>query len=89
MVYYWPFQRDSSVVVYSNCQCSFAFCLSLVCKSVCLGWPCGHLLRVGGAILLCCLCFDAVLVVGVPFPLVFGTGCGIRLIVAAVSTLDV
>ena len=29
VIYYWPFQGDASVVVYSNCQCSSAFCLSL------------------------------------------------------------
>ena len=27
-MHYWPFQGDESVVVYSNCQCSSAFCLS-------------------------------------------------------------
>ena len=24
VIYYWPFQGDASVVVYSNCQCSSA-----------------------------------------------------------------
>ena len=26
-IYYWPFQGDTSVVVYSNCHCSSTFCL--------------------------------------------------------------
>ena len=26
VIYYWPFKGDASVVVYSNCHCSFAFC---------------------------------------------------------------
>ena len=28
-IYYRPFQGDASVMVYSNCQCSSSFCLSL------------------------------------------------------------
>ena len=35
---------DASVVVYSNCQCSSAFVLSLTYCSIYLGQPCGHLL---------------------------------------------
>ena len=31
-------------MVYSNCQCSSAFCLSLTYCSICLGQSCGHLL---------------------------------------------
>ena len=27
VIYYWPFQDGASVVVYSNCQCSFIFLL--------------------------------------------------------------
>ena len=38
------FQGGASVVVYSNCQCSFAFCWSLTYCSFYLGQPCGHLL---------------------------------------------
>ena len=34
VIYYWPFQGDASVVVYSNCQCSSAFCLSLTYCSI-------------------------------------------------------
>ena len=30
VIYYWPFQGGASVVVYSNCQCTFAFCWSLL-----------------------------------------------------------
>ena len=34
VIYYWPFQCGSSVVVYSNCQCPSAFCWSLTyCSS--------------------------------------------------------
>ena len=33
VIYYWPFHGVASVVVYSNCQYSSAFCLSLTfCK---------------------------------------------------------
>ena len=34
VIYYWPFQCDVSVVVYSNCQCSSAFSLSLTYYSI-------------------------------------------------------
>ena len=37
VIYYWPFQCDASVVVYSNCQCSSVFCLSLTYCSIYLG----------------------------------------------------
>ena len=44
VIYYWPFQGDASVVVYSNCQCSSAFYLSLTYCSIYLRQPCSHLL---------------------------------------------
>ena len=34
VIYYWPFQGDASDVVYSNCQCSSAFCLALTYCSI-------------------------------------------------------
>ena len=37
IVYFWPFESDTSVVVYSNCQCSPAFCLSLIYCSIYFG----------------------------------------------------
>ena len=37
VIYYWPFQWDASFVVYSNCHCSSAFCLSLTNCSINLG----------------------------------------------------
>ena len=37
VMYYWPFQGGASVVVYSYCQCSFTFCLSLTLCSFYLG----------------------------------------------------
>ena len=37
VIYYWPFHGDASVVVYSNCQCSSAFCLSLTHCSIYVG----------------------------------------------------
>ena len=36
-IYYWPFQSDTFVMVYSSSQCSSAFGLSLTYCSVCLG----------------------------------------------------
>ena len=29
VIYYWPFQGGAAFVVYSNCHCSSAFCLSM------------------------------------------------------------
>ena len=37
VIYYWPFQGDASVLVYSNCQCSSAFYLPLTHCSIYLG----------------------------------------------------
>ena len=37
IMYYWPFQGDTSVVVYSNSQCSSTFCLSLTYCSIYFG----------------------------------------------------
>ena len=37
VIYYWPFQCDTSVVVYPNCQCSSALWLSLTYCSIYLG----------------------------------------------------
>ena len=34
VIYYWPFQGDASVVVYCNCQCLSAFCLSFTYCSI-------------------------------------------------------
>ena len=39
IIYSWPFQGDASVVIYSNRQCSSAFCLSLTYCSIYLGKP--------------------------------------------------
>ena len=61
LTYYRPFQADSSVAVYSNCQC-FGH---LLWKSCPLGFP------------LVLLLFVAVLIVRVPFLFGVGAGCGI------------
>ena len=37
VIYYWPFQGDAYVVVYSNCHYSSAFCLSFAYGSIYLG----------------------------------------------------
>ena len=37
VIYYWPFQGGASVLVNSNCQCSSAFCWSLIYCSFYLG----------------------------------------------------
>ena len=50
IIYHWPFQGGASLVVYSYCHCSSAFCLSLsFCSSylasswlsACVGFPFG------------------------------------------------
>ena len=57
-------------MVYSNCQSSSAFFLSLTYSSIYLRWLCGHLLGKSCplGIHLCCFYFSAVLIEGVPFP---------------------
>ena len=37
--------KAAFLVVYSNCQCSSAFCVSMTFCSFYLGWPGGHLLE--------------------------------------------
>ena len=72
VIYYWSFQCDAYVLVYSNCQCSFAFCLSLTLITV--QFIQDSLLAICSkravplAFHLCCFYFSAVLIVGVPFP---------------------
>ena len=64
-----PFQCGASVVVYSNCQYSSAFCWSFTYCSFYLVYPCGHLLGKSCSLAFSLvLLFSVVLVVRVPFP---------------------
>ena len=80
VIYYWPFQGDASVVIYSNCQCSSVFCLSLTYCLIFLGEASGQLLEKGlSPWLFACAVFILVqsqLYVSLS-RLVFRPGCGL------------
>ena len=79
IIYSWPFQGDASVMIYSNRQCSSAFCLSLAYCSIYLGKP--SVGKVLSPWLFTCAVFILVpskLQVSLS-RLVFRTGYGIRL----------
>ena len=74
------FQGSASVVIYSNCQCSSAFCWSLTIKGciVAICWK--RAVPLAFWLFTCVVfIFSAVLVVVSHSHLVFGAGCGIRL----------
>ena len=76
VIYYWPFRVGASVMVYSNCQCSSAFCWSRIAW-----WPsAGKELFPCFSLVLFLFSVPPKLYVSIShLVLVFGAECGMRL----------